>query len=421
MNIKLFLPAVLLSLFFQNSQAQTQKKQVQNYSLNTKNYDATGNLRGAFKIKPGIEVPFNFDITGKNADDLNLVFLNAEERFPGGHVNRPADSLFVKLDQFDNELAFKIEGDSLVGVLRKQDKSGRPLAVVDERGKNYRFKPSETDPAGNFTGTYDVVFKSQSGNDEKAVGVFKQIGNKITGTFLRVTGDSRYLEGTVEGNNFSLSSFIGSSPSYYKGTFSKDGTLTGEVVSARGNQPFTGTQNQNAKLPDAYKLTFLKDGYKTLDFSFPDVNGKKISLSDEKYKNKVVILTITGSWCPNCVDEASFIAPWYKENKKRGVEVIGIHYERQTDSAYVRKVLTRFREKFDIQYDQVIAGTPDKQLVAKSLPALSNFLSFPTTIIINKKGEVAQIHTGYSGPATGKYYTEFVKEFNQEIDELLKQ
>ena len=103
------------------------------------------------------------------------------------------------------------------------------------------------------------------------------------------------------------------------------------------------------------------------------------------------------------------------------MEVVGIHYERQLDSAYVRKALTRFREKFDIQYDQVIAGKPDKQLVAESLPALSNFLSFPTTIIINKKGEVAQIHTGYSGPATGKYYTDFVKEFNTEIDALLKE
>ena len=165
----------------------------------------------------------------------------------------------------------------------------------------------------------------------------------------------------------------------------------------------------------------MKDGYKTLDFSLPDVNGRKISLTDEKFRNKVVILTITGTWCPNCVDEASFIAPWYKENRNRGVEVIGIHYERQLDSAYVKKALGRFRDKFDIQYDQVIAGKPDKQQVAESLPGLNNFLSFPTMIIINKKGEVAQIHAGYSGPATGKYYTDFVHAFNEEINGLLKQ
>ena len=419
MNIKSLLFVLLPALLSQSLQAQTKQKKA--YDKLSTAFAANGNWRGVFKIKPDVEVPFNFEISPTSANKPKLTFLNAEERFEGGLVSQTADSIFVKLDQFDNELALRIEGDSLVGSLRKQDKSGKPLALVAKKDSNYRFKPSGKTPAANFSGTYDVTFKSPTGKDENAVGLFKQNGNKITGTFLRITGDSRYLEGIVEGNDFYLSSFIGSSPSYYKGTFTKDGTITGEIVSARGNTPFSGKQNQNAALPDAYKLTFLKDGYKTLDFSFPDVNGKKISLSDEKFKNKVVILTITGTWCPNCVDEASFIAPWYKENRKRGVEVIGIHYERQLDSAYVRKALTRFREKFDIQYDQVIAGTPDKKIVSESLPALSNFLSFPTTIIINKKGEVAQIHTGYSGPATGKYYSDFVKEFNEEINSLLAQ
>ncbi|RZL40119.1 MAG: TlpA family protein disulfide reductase, partial [Pedobacter sp.] len=273
---------------------------------------------------------------------------------------------------------------------------------------------------GNYSGSYDVIFKSPDGKEEKTVGLFKQTGNKITGTFLRVTGDSRYLEGTVQGNEFQLSAFIGSSPSYYKGKFESDGTLTGEILSARGSQPFTGVKNKDAALPDAYKLTYLKEGYKTLDFSLPDVNGKKISLKDDKYKNKVVVLTITGSWCPNCIDEAGFIAPWYKENKKRGVEVIALHYERQTDAEYAKKALTNFRNRFGIEYDQVIAGKADKQAVAESLPALNSFVSFPTTIFIDKSGNVAKIHTGYNGPATGKFYDEFVKEFNSEIDELLK-
>lgn len=421
MKVKLLFLAAAISFSLQNSQAQTiHKKNLANNQL-ISNFQAIGNWRGVFKIKPGVEIPFNFEISKKDANQLNLVFLNSEEHFDGGLATQVGDSLFVKLNQFDNEFAFQIEGDSLIGVLRKQDQSGRPLAVVAERGKNYRFLPSDKAPAGNFSGTYDVTFSSRNDKEEKAVGVFKQTGNKITGTFLRITGDSRYLEGIVEGNNFFLSSFIGSVPSYFKGTFSNDGTLVGEVVSARGSQPFKGKQNKDAALPDAYKLTFLKEGYKTLDFSFPNASGKKISLQDEKFKNKVVILTITGTWCPNCIDEATFLAPWYKKNRDRGVEIISLHYERQIDPAYVKKALGRFRAQFGIEYEQVIAGTPDKQLVAQSLPALNNFLSFPTTIIINKKGEVAQIHTGYSGPATGKYHTAFVKEFNEEIDALLKE
>ncbi|WP_231491654.1 peroxiredoxin [Pedobacter sp. Leaf170] len=416
MKIKSILIILSLGLSIINAHAQTNKKLQPSKISSTVNKTANGNWRGLFQIKPGVEVPFNFEINNDK-----IVFLNGDERFDGGKVYQKDDSLRIKLDQFDNEIAVKLTGDSLTGTLRKQDNSGKPLALIAKKGENFRFKTSGEKPAANFSGTYDVTFKNPSGKDEKSVGVFKQTGNKLTGTFLRVTGDSRYLEGIVEGNNFYLSSFIGMAPAYYKGSFSQKGEITGESINSRGSIAFTGIQNQNAELPDAYKLTYLKEGYKTLDFSFPDVNGKKISLSDEKYRGKPVIITITGTWCPNCVDEASFIAPWYKENKKRGVEVIAIHYERQLDSAYLKKAINGFREKFDIKYDQVIAGKPDKKLVSESLPALNNFLSFPTTIFINKKGEVAKIHTGYSGPATGKFYTAFVEEFNKEVDSLLNE
>jgi len=405
------------SAYSQTSLAAAETKKIVKNRSEPSAFVADGNWRGVFKIKEGLEIPFNFEIVDK-AGVKKLYFRNAEERFEGGPVKQTADSVFVKLDQFDNELALGINDNTLNGSLRKQNGSGRATVISAER-KNYRFDTNGKAAIADFSGSYDVVFKSPDGKEEKTVGLFKQTGNKITGTFLRITGDSRYLEGVVEGNEFQLSSFIGSSPSYYKGKFNKDGTLTGEILGARGSQPFTGVKNKDAALPDAYKLTYLKDGYKTVDFSFPDVNGKKVSLKDDKYKNKVVVLTITGSWCPNCIDEAGFIAPWYKENKKRGVEVIALHYERQTDADYVKKALTNFRNRFGIEYDQVIAGKADKQAVAESLPALNSFLSFPTTIIIDKAGNVAQIHTGYNGPATGKYYDEFVKEFNAEINSLL--
>jgi len=367
-----------------------------------------------------VEAPFLFEV--KEAPGRPIVyFLNAEERFEGGRLKITGDSLFILLDPFDNELAFRIDQHVLTGVLRRQDKSGFPVPVKAEWGKTERFEKTSIQPAGNITGTYDILFKGENGKEEKAVGLFTQNGTQLKATFLRITGDSRYLEGIVEGNNFYLSSFIGNGPAYYKGSFEPGGRLAGEVIGARGGQAFTGLQNEEAALPDPYRLTYLKDGYTSFDFSFPDTAGRLLSPKDDKYKNKVVIITITGTWCPNCMDEAAFLAPWYKANKSKGVEIISIHYERQTDTAFVKKVMARFRKKFDIQYDEVFAGPADKQYVAGSLPSLNTFLSFPTTIFIDKKGKVAKIHTGYSGPATGKYYDQFVKEFNDEVDQLLKQ
>ena len=377
---------------------------------------AEGPWRGVFHNSNGTDVPFNFEIKGKTAATAKAFLLNGEERFETGALSQKGDSLFIAFDQFDNQLALKINGKQLSGVLRKKDLSGRVTPVDATFGDTYRFADNGEKPSGDISGKYDVIFKSRDGAAEKAVGLFKQKGNKLYATFMRITGDSRFLEGVVKGNQFFLSSFIGSGAAYYTGSFDASGQLTG----FSGGQPFTATKNDAAALPDPYKLTYLKEGYSRLDFSLPDVNGDTISLKDKKYKNKVVIVTITGTWCPNCIDEAGFLAPWYKSNKNRGVEAIGVHYERKADAEYVKTAISNFKKRFGVQYDEVFGGLADKKTVAASFPALNTFLSFPTILFIDKNGKVDKIYTGFNGPATGVYYTQFIKEFNEEVDKLLK-
>ena len=383
-------------------------------------FSAVGLWRGVFEIRQGVEVPFGFEVRAGKDGSGEAFFHNAEEWFKGGRVLVNKDSFFIELDQFDNELAFPVGAGNLTGVLRRQDRKGNPLAVRIEPGKDYRFEDKGIPAVGDISGTYDVTVSGPNGKEEKEVGIFRQQGNKLAATFLRITGDSRYLEGIVEGHDFYLSSFIGSGPSYFRGSFAGDGRLTGESVGVRGSQGFTGVLNPTAALPDAYKLTYLRPGYSRLDFSFPDVDGYTVSLADERFKNKVVIVTIGGTWCPNCIDETAFLAPWYLANRSRGIEVVSIQYERQTDSAFVRKVLGRMRDRFGIGYTQVFGGIADKQAVAASLPALNSFLAFPTTLFIDRQGRVAAIHTGFNGPATGRYYQDFIKEFNEEVNSLVK-
>lgn len=375
----------------------------------------TGRWRGEFTIRDGIVSPFNFEIS----DNGKVYLLNAEERLESGTIYRKNDSLFIPLDQFDNELAFRIQKNSLKGVLRKQDHKGNTTPVTAEKGKTFRFKKKSNTAPKNISGSYDVMFQFESGKKENAVAVFKQDGYKLTGTFLKPSGDARFLEGIVDGNNFYLSSFIGSSPGYYAGTFTSDGKISGAQTGTRIRNEFTGTFNKNAALADPYNVSHLKEGYTSLNFSLPDVNGNKVTLKDDKYKDKVVIIAITGTWCPNCIDEAAFLSPWYKKNRDRGIEIITIHFERQSDTAFVHKVMNRFRKRFDIRYDQIFGGISHNDSVSKALPGLASFRSFPTTIFIDRKGNVSKIHAGYTGPATGKFYDDFVKEFNEEVDRLL--
>ena len=383
-------------------------------SAQTRLKHLAGKWRGEFIIRQNLPVPFNFEITPEGL----VYLLNADERFETGKIDIRKDSLFISLDQFDNELALKVGNNKLHGELRKQDHTGTPLAVTAKKNISYRFRENKNLPSRNLHGTYDIEFTFESGKKEKSVAIFKQEGKKLTGTFLKESGDARYLEGITEGDKFYLSSFIGSSPGYYTGTVNSDGTISGEQLGSRIRHTFRGKSDPDAALPDPYKKSASAERKYLNSFSLPDIEGNIVSLDDEKYNNKVLIIPITGTWCPNCIDEAAFLSPWYKKNKDRGVEIITIHYERQTDTAFSRKVMRRFRKRFEIQYDQVFGGLSNSDSVRTSLN-LPEFSAFPTTLFIDKKRRIAKIHSGYSGPATGKFYDEFIKEFNEEVDKLL--
>ncbi|WP_207423315.1 peroxiredoxin family protein [Desertivirga brevis] len=395
-----------------------------------------GKWRGVFFLRDGSEVPFNFEVTGSPSNP-KVFLINGAERSPADRVTFKKDSIIIPIDQFENELAFMVIGKNrLSGLLRRQDERtplqvdakgepiladhpGLPLKTIAEFGKTHRFTSSPIKPQVDLNGKWDVVFTNDEGVESKTVGVFQQEASKLTGTFLRTTGDARFLQGEVSGKEFRLSSFIGTGPHLITGAFLDQNTFEGESKTASGKSRIRGTRNPDAELPDAFSLTQVKKDNKSFDFNLPDVDGKVISIKDERFRNKPVILTMTGTWCPNCMDETAFLAPWYKQNKARGIEVISVYYERKADPEYLKKVLSRSREKYGIEYTQLIGGLTDKKSVVKSLPALENFVAFPTTIFIDRNGNVTKIHTGFNGPATGKYYEEFKTEFNKEVETLL--
>ncbi len=393
-----------------------------------------GPYRGQFQTPSGT-VPFNFEVNDGGTTAPRVYLLNAGGREELTDVQQPGDSVFIPIPLYDASLRFQRKGGKLTGVYRTNG-GGKDLPVTAEFGRTDRYEKGAA-PTVSLNGKWDIGIQrsrtngppssrsdggaaSQPSDDiNQTVGVFEQNGSRVTGTVLTTTGDYRYLDGQVTGNEFRLSSFSGSAPAVLQGKINPDGTLTGEFLYIRGAFPLKGRKNDAAKLPDPYRLTYLKSGYKKLAFTFPDLTGKPVSLTDAKYKDKVVIVTILGSWCPNCIDETAFLAPWYKANRGRGVEIIGLAFERKNDPVFAKTALTRLINRYDVQYDILFAGLADKQVASDALPALNKVLSFPTTIILDRQGNVAQIHTGYTGPATGKYYEEYVAEFNQTINNLL--
>jgi peroxiredoxin len=382
----------------------------------------TGPWRGVLAIQ-GITLPVNLEITRDDSAGYDVLIRNAGEKLLLDEVTFEGDSALFKLHVFDAALKVKVDGDSLRGYyIRNYEKNYR-VPFKAGFGATHRFEKTDTTQATtDFSGKYNVVFTNES-DTTPAVGIFEQKGNYAQGTFLTTTGDYRYLEGNIIDGKLMLSTFDGNHAYLFTATRVNDSTLAGDYWSGKTyHQAWTATKNAQATLPDAESIVALKPGYDRIEFSFPDVNGNPVSLTDERFKNKVLVLQLLGTWCPNCMDETKFLAPWYTQNRDRGVEVIGLAYERKTDVDYARERIKKMKTKWDVNYELVIApSTNNKADASKTLPMLTRVAAFPTTIFIGKDGKVKKIHTGFSGPGTGIYYDQFVQHFNETINELLNE
>jgi peroxiredoxin len=378
-----------------------------------------GIWRGVFQVKDG-EIPFNFSVE-RDAKGTPLVsLLNSEDVFRLDDVYWVGDSLVIPVEIFNSYLIGKPEGDDFNGFLKRKEGSGSGTPFIASNHQDFRFEfSSNQSTTATVDGKWALRIIRSNGEPNETLGVFQQKDNEVTGSILTTTGDYRFLQGVVDGDSLKLSSFNGSSPMLFKARIDSGQDLSGVLVNAGGVTKVTGKKDDSATLADPYSITFLKEGYDKLEFTFPDLRGNPVSLTDPKYQDKVVVVNLMGSWCPNCLDEATYLAPWYKENWHRGVEIIALSFERQDDLEYAKERLEKFIKRLDVDYDILFAGKSDKNSAAEKLPALNTVFSFPTTIIIDKTGKVRKIHTGFYGPATGVYFDEFVTDFNQTIDELL--
>ncbi|MCU0383806.1 MAG: TlpA family protein disulfide reductase, partial [Cyclobacteriaceae bacterium] len=346
-------------------------------------------------------VPFTFTVYTQG-ENLQAQLHNGSENITLTEVNWREDTLVMHLHIFDAALEATVDGNNMKGNFVRYYDATNPIPFEAQKSITHRFVPATQQADEDFSGKYTVTFSNEKDTTD-AVGIFEQKGNIVTGTFLTTTGDYRYLEGNVVNKELFLSAFDGNHAFLFT-AIKKNDSLQGHFYSGKSyHQNWIGIKNDKAELPAASSLTFLKPGFETISFSFPNTDSTLVSPQDEKYKNKVLVLQIFGTWCPNCMDETRFLADWYRENANRGVEILGLAFERKEDFNYAKERVLKMKEKLSVPYSFVIAGTNDKAKASEALPMLNKVLAFPTTIFIGKDGKVKKIHTGFSGPGTGIY------------------
>lgn len=379
-----------------------------------------GKWRAKLLRTDGYDIPFELDVKTKDGK-TDVFVVNGKERLQTEPIVILKDSLLIRMPVFESYFRVKvINKDSINGVWVKEGASADlVIPFVATAGEN-RFPLVKGKPTKNVAGKWKIEFAKSNGVKRYAIGNFTQKGQILRGSVITPSGDYRYLDGVVNGDSIMLSTFDGIHALLFTARLHNNELKGNFYSSASPSETWTSIKDDKAVLE--LPITQLKDvNDASLSFSFKDLDGNTVSFPSERYKNKVVIIQLMGSWCPNCMDEMAFLSDYYRKNKDRGVEVIALAYELTTDAERSNKSLRKFEQQFKVQYPILNTGVAigDPKRTEKTLPQLTDIKVFPTSIILDKDGQVQSINTSFNGPGTGEYYTKYKEELEREITSLL--
>jgi thiol-disulfide isomerase/thioredoxin len=362
----------------------------------------------------GIEVPFRFEIAG-SGKAIKGSFFNGDEKVTSTTGSFENGALILSFDEYGT----KVEATLKDGRLEGQYSRGTRGAPYPFQAK--RFAPASVGdaPIPAIAGLWNIQVGKSSKGEAAWQLIVRQSGAEASAAILRVDGDTGTLTGTYRDGKFVLSHFSGARPLRLELTPASDGTLS---VVQNNDNPFTAVRADQARakgLPqpsDPSRFTSVKDPTEAFRFSFPDLSGRVVSNTDEKFRGKVVIVSISGSWCPNCHDEAPFLGELYKKYRSRGLEIVSLSFEEEAQLKNPVR-LRAFMKRYGIEYTVLIPGEPKE--LAERVPQGVNLSSFPTTFFIGRDGRVRAVHAGFPGKASGEFHTQAKEESTATVERLL--
>ncbi len=384
-------------------------------------------LNFEFEEVAGGVLPFTFEVAYENDSTFYIDMFNGEEtiRIPASNIGFgrdktiARDTLRIDFPVYDSYISAYHEDGVIEGVWVKNYDSENRIPFVAKFGQNHRFTHLRKAPEADLTGAWAVNFGKPGEDPYPGIAEFKQDGNTLLGTFRTETGDFRYLAGTMQGRRAYLSVFDGSHAFLFEAELTAGDTLRGTFRSGRSYiTGWTAVRSSSATLTDPDALTRLNEDA-PLQFSFPGPGGKMVSLTDPAFAGKVKLVQVMGTWCPNCRDETTFLQQYLSENPNPDLAVIGLAFERYADPEKSLGIISRYRSQLAVPWPILLAGTSsDKVEAGRKLPMLSQVISYPTLLFVDRQNRVRRIHTGFNGPATSKY-EEFVISFEKTVNELL--
>ena len=376
----------------------------------------TGRWDASVSIR-GVDIPFRIDFSGEGKDFTASLF-NGDVPVTPTAAEFADGAVTVTFAQLPLTITASLKDGGLEGRIegRSVDREGSPFHAQ-------RYSPASA-PAGDvpsIAGVWEMAHETAKGEKAWRL-IVRQSGAEAAAAILRVDGDTGSLTGRWQDGKFVLSHFDGTRPALMEITPEKDGSLVIEQRPSRDGGKLVAFRVAEARAKgvpepaDFATHTGVKDPSEPFTFRFADLNGKVWSNDDPKFKGKVLLVNITGTWCPNCHDEAPYLEQLYKKYHDRGLEIVALDFEEQEQQAQLTRARA-FVKKYGIEYTYLIAGAPSE--LQSKVTQLVNLNTWPATIFIGRDGLVKGIHAGFAGPASGDFYRQLDREYTSTIERLL--
>jgi thiol-disulfide isomerase/thioredoxin len=373
-------------------------------------WDATINFNGT-------DIPFKFELSG-NGSNAKGWFFNGNEREISNSGKLENGSLVLNFDSYAAKLTATIRNGTLEGEYGPILKKNYPVHAT----RAVAVKPQAKADAPSVAGQWDLIGVTSSKGEKAWRLILQQSGGEISGAILRVDGDTGTLKGSYQDGKFVLSHFSGARPALLLVKPASDGTLDVSLSGLHGFSEMKAVRPEEARakgLPqptDADQHTTVKNPKEPFAFSFPDLTGKLVSNTDSRFRGKVVLIVITGSWCPNCHDEAPFLEALHEKYHGQGLEIVALSFE-EADQLKDPARLRAFIKEYGIKYTVLLGGETDS--AKAKLTQAVNWDAWPTTFFVGRDGVVRGAHAGFPSPGSGELYRKEKEEFTARVEKLL--
>jgi thiol-disulfide isomerase/thioredoxin len=401
----------------------------------------------------GTVIPFRLDISGSGATLKGTFYDGFEPYEQTTSALFQNGQLVLHIDHYLTTITASVQDGQLKGKVVSQSRD----SSADYGFQATRHVDSANASAANvpsIAGSWEIPLETPSSKGEKAFRfIVEQKGAEVAASILRVDGDTGAYSGTFKDGKWVLSHFDGSRPGVIVVTPRSDGTLQILQSSQRAASTATATgltpasyggsaakkyddspadgryasqlvayrsevaRQKGLPAPDNYEThTTARDPNERFTFNFPDVDGKLVSSDDPRFKGKVVLAIVTGTWCPNCHDEAQYLVQLDKQYRNKGLAIVALDFEEPEQQASLARERA-FVKQYGVKYTYLIAGAPAEMW--EKVPQLVNLNTWPATVFIGRDGHVRSIHAGFASPASGEFNEQLKKEFTAKIEQLL--